>query len=167
MNVGVVIGAVIGLVLVYLLISRIFRLFGHFKELICNALLYAHIRKLARTGEPAKRRPEPDPVQLEPVTPQEKGTRSVKQRNELITAGAIGLVLFIVFLFFHIVIYGGGITFIPKRIPNFTAPIVCVDRLIEEWNQASYDRRLRLMGDPNFSHLMNELERRGIIKFGR
>jgi hypothetical protein len=70
-----------------------------------------------------------------------------------------GLLLFL--LGFHIVIYSGGVTLIPKEHLSFSETIVDVDDIIRQYNTRDLGERLR--GEGVNMYLVRKLEDKGII----
>lgn len=78
-----------------------------------------------------------------------------------IRAGIIMLVLISCLGFFHIVNTGEGVSIIPKASFTFSDTMVSVNEIIERYNKRTL--RDAFHGDPQFDHLVRELERRELI----
>ena len=63
--------------------------------------------------------------------------------------------------FFHIVNTGEGVSIIPKASFTFSDTMVSVNEIIERYNKRTL--RDAFHGDPQFDHLVRELERRELI----
>lgn len=99
-------------------------------------------------------------------TAEEAKQKAVYARRRLIAAGVLGAIVFALLLFFHVVFHERGVTIVPKQVPNLAMPVVFVSKLVNEWNAASLSQRMRMMANPNYAHLMDQLERRGIVITG-
>jgi len=118
------------------------------------------------SGDHAEEVNETPPEKANEISPEDRGEVSKVGNTDrgLIGVGAVAIIFLLLFLFFHVVVYDGGLTLVAKQTPNLAMPVVFVSKLIEEWNSLDIAHRLRLMTNENYSHLINELERRGIIK---
>ena len=92
------------------------------------------------------------------------GNKANKRKKAIFSISGIlliaGLLLFI--LGFHIVMYPGGVTLIPKKHLSFSETIVDVDEIIHQYNARGLGERLR--GEGVNMYLVRKLEAKGIIE---
>lgn len=73
----------------------------------------------------------------------------------------VGIVILLFLVGFHIVMYSGGVTLIPKEHLSFSETIVDVDDLIRQYNNRDFGQILR--GEGVNLYLVRKLEDKGII----
>ena len=85
-----------------------------------------------------------------------------KNKATFSIAGIVAGVLILLFLLgFHIVIYSGGVTLIPKEHLSFSETIVHVEDIIRQYNNRDFGQVLR--GERVNLYLVRKLEDKGII----